>query len=64
MQGHTELKADSEEGKAFRDRSIQSIGNKTLLKANLNGAIKNGNFQKKVEGAGEEKGDIVLVQCC
>ena len=55
MREHTNLGVDSEEGKAFRDRSIQSIGNKTLLKANLNGAIKNGNFQKKVEGAGEEK---------
>lgn len=55
MQGHTELKADSEEGKAFRDRIIQSIGNKTLLTARLNAVIRNGNFQKKVEGAGQAK---------
>ena len=49
------LAPTSAEGKQFRDTMIQSIGNKTLLTSNLNSAIKNAAFAKKITGDGEQK---------
>ena len=47
--------ADSEEGVAYRDSHIQSLGNMTLLTTNLNSSIRNAGFSTKVEGEGETR---------
>lgn len=51
----TILDVASEEGIRFRDRAVQSLGNKTLLTGSLNSSIKNGTFSKKINGDGEQK---------
>ena len=55
IEGDKTLDPESEEGKQFRKRTIESIGNKTLLTCNLNSAIRNANYDKKVLGDGEKK---------
>lgn len=49
------LDHNSEEGKAFRNALIQSIGNKTLLTNSLNSAVKNSAYNVKVNGISESK---------
>ena len=46
---------DTDEGKAFRNNSIQSIGNKTLLTSSLNSTVRNSAFNVKVNGMGNNK---------
>lgn len=47
--------ADSEEGVAYRNSHVQSLGNLTLLTTNLNSSIRNADFSTKVEGNGETR---------
>ena len=49
------FESNSEEGIIARDRSVQSIGNKTLLTSNLNSSVKNAAFMDKISGAGDRK---------
>lgn len=48
--GDSELQPDSDEGKEFRNKAIQQIGNKTLLTGSLNSKIRNSDFIRKVNG--------------
>lgn len=45
-----------EEAKLDRNEKINWIGNMTLLTTNLNSALKNLRFEKKIEGEGRKKG--------
>ena len=49
------LDSNSEEGKAYRNAMIQSIGNKTLLTSSLNSTIKNSDYNHKINGLGANK---------
>lgn len=44
----------TEEGRAFRDACIQSIGNKTLLKSSLNSTLKNSSYSSKINGINDK----------
>lgn len=46
----TTLDSSTEEGKAFRNGCIQSIGNKTLLTSSLNSTVRNAKYIQKIEG--------------
>lgn len=46
----------SEELEAERWKKVYSIGNMTLLTANLNSSLRNASFEKKVVGEGRKKG--------
>lgn len=47
---------DTEAAKQYRYKLIYSIGNMTLLKSSLNTALRNYEFQRKVEGEGRKRG--------
>ncbi len=53
--GTSVLDPASEEGKAYRESFIQSIGNKTLLTSALNSSVRNSSFSEKVMGVGSNK---------
>lgn len=49
------LDSSSDEGKAYRNSMIQSIGNKTLLTSSLNSTVKNSDFYHKINGLSSNK---------
>lgn len=55
VENGTTLDCTSEEGKAFRNGMIQSIGNKTLLTSSLNSTVKNSAYDKKINGISDSK---------
>ena len=50
-----ELDCNTEDGKAYRNALIQSLGNKTLLTSSLNSTVKNSDYAHKLNGLGTNK---------